>query len=92
MRPVPHEWRLATGSGWRSRPTYPSVVPCQSLSSRDRLTELSAVTFSGVRRPTPRNNLAYELGNAQINYNCNYGQLPQGFSVAPGTYKEVSGS
>lgn len=36
-------------------------------------------------------------GNAQINYNCNYasnpgGQLPQGFSVAPGTYKEVSGS
>ena len=36
-------------------------------------------------------------GNAQINYNCNYasnpgGQLPQGFSIAPGTYKEVSGS
>jgi hypothetical protein len=36
-------------------------------------------------------------GNAQVNYNCNYasnpgGQLPQGFSVAPGTYKEVSGS
>jgi Tfp pilus assembly protein PilX len=36
-------------------------------------------------------------GNAQINYNCNYasnpgGQLPQGFSVTPGTYKEVSGS
>lgn len=36
-------------------------------------------------------------GNAQINYNCNFasnpgGQLPQGFSVVPGTYKEVSGS
>jgi hypothetical protein len=36
-------------------------------------------------------------GNAQINYNCNYasnpgGQLPQGFSIAPGTYKEISGS
>ena len=36
-------------------------------------------------------------GNAQVNYNCNYasnpgGQLPQGFSIAPGTYKEVSGS
>lgn len=36
-------------------------------------------------------------GNAQINYNCNYasnpgGQLPQGFAVEPGTYKEVSGS
>jgi Tfp pilus assembly protein PilX len=36
-------------------------------------------------------------GNAQINYNCNFasnpgGQLPQGFSIAPGTYKEVSGS
>jgi hypothetical protein len=36
-------------------------------------------------------------GNAQVNYNCNYasnpgGQLPQGFSVTPGTYKEVSGS
>ena len=36
-------------------------------------------------------------GNAQINYNCNYasnpgGQLPQGFSVEPGTYKEVAGS
>ncbi|HET8533445.1 MAG TPA: hypothetical protein VFO08_19985 [Methylomirabilota bacterium] len=36
-------------------------------------------------------------GNAQINYNCQYasnpgGQLPQGFSIAPGTYKEVSGS
>jgi len=36
-------------------------------------------------------------GNAQINYNCNYasnpgGQLPQGFSVEPGTYKEISGS
>jgi len=35
-------------------------------------------------------------GNAQINYNCNYasnpgGQMPQGFTVAPGTYKEVSG-
>jgi hypothetical protein len=35
-------------------------------------------------------------GNAQINYNCNYasnpgGQLPQGFSIAPGTYKEVAG-
>jgi len=36
-------------------------------------------------------------GNAQINYNCNYasnpgGQLPKGFSIAPGTYKEVAGS
>lgn len=36
-------------------------------------------------------------GNAQINYNCNYasnpgGQLPQGFSIAPGTYKEIAGS
>jgi hypothetical protein len=36
-------------------------------------------------------------GNAQINYNCNYasnpgGQMPQGFSVEPGTYKEISGS
>jgi len=36
-------------------------------------------------------------GNAQINYNCNFasnpgGQMPQGFSVMPGTYKEVSGS
>jgi Tfp pilus assembly protein PilX len=36
-------------------------------------------------------------GNAQVNYNCNYasnpgGQLPQGFTVTPGTYKEVSGS
>lgn len=35
-------------------------------------------------------------GNAQINYNCNYasnpgGSMPQGFTVAPGTYKEVSG-
>ncbi len=35
-------------------------------------------------------------GNAQINYNCNFasnpgGQMPQGFTVAPGTYKEVSG-
>lgn len=36
-------------------------------------------------------------GNAEINYNCNYatnpgGQLPKGFSIAPGTYKEVAGS
>jgi hypothetical protein len=36
-------------------------------------------------------------GNAQINYNCGYaknpgGQMPQGFTVEPGTYKEVSGS
>lgn len=36
-------------------------------------------------------------GNAQVNYNCNYasnpgGQLPQGFSIAPGTYKEIAGS
>jgi hypothetical protein len=36
-------------------------------------------------------------GNAQVNYNCNYasnpgGQLPQGFSIEPGTYKEVAGS
>jgi len=36
-------------------------------------------------------------GNAQINYNCNYasnpgGQLPQGFSITPGTYKEIAGS
>jgi hypothetical protein len=36
-------------------------------------------------------------GNATINYNCAYatnpgGQLPQGFTVVPGTYKEVSGS
>ncbi len=36
-------------------------------------------------------------GNAQINYNCTYvknpgGQVPQGFNIEPGTYKEVSGS
>ena len=36
-------------------------------------------------------------GNAQVNYNCNYasnpgGQLPQGFSIEPGTYKEIAGS
>jgi hypothetical protein len=36
-------------------------------------------------------------GNASINYNCNYasnpgGQLPKGFSIAPGTYKEIAGS
>jgi len=36
-------------------------------------------------------------GNAQINYNCNYasnpgGQLPQGYTVEPGTYKEIAGS
>ena len=36
-------------------------------------------------------------GNAQINYNCGYatnpgGQMPQGFTVEPGTYKEIEGS
>src|SRR5215469_16595981 len=36
-------------------------------------------------------------GNAQINYNCSYasnpgGQVPQGFTVEPGTYKEIAGS
>jgi Tfp pilus assembly protein PilX len=36
-------------------------------------------------------------GNAQINYNCRYatnpgGQMPQGFTVEPGTYKEIEGS
>jgi hypothetical protein len=36
-------------------------------------------------------------GNAQINYNCGYatnpgGQMPQGFTIEPGTYKEVAGS
>jgi hypothetical protein len=36
-------------------------------------------------------------GNATINYNCGYvknagGQMPQGFTVQPGSYKEVSGS
>lgn len=36
-------------------------------------------------------------GNATINYNCGYvknpaGQMPQGFTVQPGTYKEVAGS
>jgi hypothetical protein len=36
-------------------------------------------------------------GNASINYNCRYvknpgGKMPQGFTVEPGTYKEVSGS
>ena len=36
-------------------------------------------------------------GNSSIVYNCGYatnpgGQMPQGFNVQPGTYKEVSGS
>ena len=36
-------------------------------------------------------------GNASINYNCGYARnpvsgMPQGFTVQPGTYKEVSGS
>ncbi len=36
-------------------------------------------------------------GNASINYNCGYatnpgGKMPQGFTVEPGTYKEVAGS
>ena len=36
-------------------------------------------------------------GNSSIIYNCGYasnpgGQMPQGFTVQPGTYKEVSGS
>ncbi len=36
-------------------------------------------------------------GNASIIYNCAYaknpgGQMPQGFTIEPGTYKEVSGS
>jgi Tfp pilus assembly protein PilX len=36
-------------------------------------------------------------GNASINYNCRYatnpgGQMPQGFTIEPGTYKEVAGS
>jgi hypothetical protein len=36
-------------------------------------------------------------GNSSIVYNCGYasnpgGQMPQGFTVQPGTYKEVSGS
>ena len=35
-------------------------------------------------------------GNASINYNCAYatnpgGQMPQGFTVEPGTYKEIAG-
>jgi Tfp pilus assembly protein PilX len=35
-------------------------------------------------------------GNAQINYNCGYatnpgGQMPQGFTIEPGTYKEIEG-
>ncbi len=35
-------------------------------------------------------------GNAQINYNCNFasnpgGAMPQGYTVTPGTYKEISG-
>lgn len=36
-------------------------------------------------------------GNASINYDCSYagnpgGQMPQGFTLQPGSYKEVSGS
>jgi hypothetical protein len=36
-------------------------------------------------------------GNSSIIYNCSYvrnptGQMPQGFTVQPGSYKEVSGS
>ena len=36
-------------------------------------------------------------GNAKIIYNCGYvknpgGQMPQGFTIEPGTYKEVAGS
>ena len=60
--------------------------------------EIDGAVFSRNIRDTSSTTIDTNTGgNAAINYNCAYvknpgGQMPQGFSVEAGTYKEVSGT
>ncbi len=60
--------------------------------------EIDGAAFSRNIRDTSSTTIDTNTGgNASINYNCGYvrnpgGQMPQGFTVEPGTYKEVEGS
>ena len=60
--------------------------------------EIDGAVFSRNIRDTSSTTIDTNTGgNASINYNCAYvknpgGQMPQGFSVEAGTYKEVSGT
>jgi hypothetical protein len=60
--------------------------------------EIDGAVFSRNIRDTSSTSIDTNTGgNASINYNCAYvknpgGQMPQGFSVEAGTYKEVSGT
>ncbi len=60
--------------------------------------EIDGAVFSRNIRDTSSTTIDTNTGgNARINYNCGYvknpgGQMPQGFTVEPGTYKEISGS
>src|SRR5262249_50287725 len=59
--------------------------------------EIDGAVFSQNVRDTSSTSVDTNAGgNAQVNYNCAYasnpgGQMPQGFSIEPGTYREVSG-
>jgi hypothetical protein len=59
--------------------------------------EIDGAVFSRNIRDTSSTTIDTNTGgNASINYNCGYvknpgGQMPQGFTVESGTYKEVSG-
>ena len=60
--------------------------------------EIDGAVFSQNVRDTASTTIDTNTGgNASINYNCGYvknpgGQMPQGFTIEPGTYKEVAGS
>jgi len=60
--------------------------------------EIDGAVFSRNIRDTSSTTIDTNTGgNASINYNCGYvrnpgGQMPQGFTIEPGTYKEVEGS
>jgi hypothetical protein len=60
--------------------------------------EIDGAVFSQNIRDTSSTSVDTNAGgNAQVNYNCSYassggGQVPVGFTIEPGTYKEVSGS
>ncbi len=60
--------------------------------------EIDGAVFSRNIRDTSSTSIDTNTGgNAAINYNCGYvknpgGQMPQGFTVEPGTYKEIEGS
>src|SRR6266446_7931967 len=71
--------------------------------SRDKRTgevteygEIDGVVFSRNIRDTSSTTIDTNTGgNASINYNCGYvrnpgGQMPQGYTIEPGTYKELA--